>query len=85
MRNRTGDTVADENILAGMTTEQADADITAREAKVEQLEATLKVAKDNLKAAQRERKHLDEPAADAAASGVDANAGAAEASGKVGG
>jgi chromosome segregation ATPase len=50
--------MADENILAGMTPEQADADITAREGKVEQLEATLKTAKDNLRAAQRERKQL---------------------------
>lgn len=50
--------MADENILAGMTPQQADEDIARREAAVERLEATLKVAKDNLKAARNERKQL---------------------------
>lgn len=72
--------MADENILAGMTTEQADADIAAREAKVEQLEATLRVAKDNLEAARVEREQLA-PGRE----GTAAQAGQAEASGKVGG
>lgn len=76
--------MADENILAGMTAEQADEDIARREAKVEQLEATLRIAKDNLRAAQRERKTLSEPAAADGVDGVEAGADAAEASGKVG-
>lgn len=77
--------MADENILAGMTAEQADEDIARREAKVELLEATLKAARDNLKAARAERKRLDEPAPPATdGNGTRAGAGAAEATGKVG-
>jgi multidrug resistance efflux pump len=75
--------MADGSILAGFTPEQADADIAARERKVEQLESTLRLAKDDLKAAKAERKHLDDPAA-AAGDGVKAAAGAAEASGEAG-
>jgi multidrug resistance efflux pump len=68
--------VADENILAGMTAEQADADIAAREAKVEQLEATLRGAKDNLKAARGGAEALDEVAQAASGlPGVEAGAG----------
>jgi multidrug resistance efflux pump len=74
--------MADGGILAGFTPEQADADIAARERKVEQLEATLKLAKDDLKAAKAERKTLDDPGA--GGDGTQARAGAAEASGKVG-
>jgi hypothetical protein len=73
--------MADDNILAGMTAAQADADITARQAKIEQLEVTLKGAKENLKAALKERKQLDEPAATPAGNGVAAAAGTAEAQG----
>jgi multidrug resistance efflux pump len=78
--------VADDNILAGMTAEQADADIATREAKVEQLEATLKTAKDNLKAAKAERKHLEEPAftADDFDRALNASAGTAKGSGEAG-
>jgi multidrug resistance efflux pump len=74
--------MADGSIVAGMTAEQADADIAARERKVEQLEATLKLAKDDLRQARSERKRLDEPAP-AAGDGVEADAGAAVASGRV--
>jgi multidrug resistance efflux pump len=72
--------VADDNILAGMTAEQADADIAARQAKIQQLEATLKGAKENLKAAQKERQQLDELAGPSG-DGVVATAGTAEAEG----
>lgn len=75
----------DSNILAGMTAEQADADIQARQAKIEQLEATLKGAKENLKAALKERKQLDERPAVAADGGVQAHADVAEAQGEGGG
>lgn len=76
--------MADSNILAGMTAEQADADIAVREAKVAQLEATLKAAKDNLKAAKQERKTLAAPvAAEEGGETVEAQAGAAEGSGEA--
>jgi multidrug resistance efflux pump len=81
----------DENILAGMTGEQADADIARREAKVERLEATLRTAKDNLKAARSERRHLEEPTrTPPALTAVDfdralnASAGTAKGSGEAG-
>lgn len=93
--------MADENILAGMTPEQADADIAAREGKVEQLEATLAAARDNLDAARAERDQLERrpfdgvevvaglnyrAAADVSdGNGTAAQPGVAEASGKVGG
>jgi multidrug resistance efflux pump len=76
--------MADGHIVAGMTATQADADIARREAKIEQLEATLKLAKADLKQARSEREHLDDHTPAVGSDGVDANAGAAEASGKVG-
>lgn len=76
--------MVDENILAGFTPEQADADIAARQAKVDALEETLAVARDNLAAAKTERKHLEDPPAPANGAGTRAGAGAAEASGKAG-
>jgi multidrug resistance efflux pump len=73
----------DTNILAGMTPEQADADIAAREAAIERLEATLKGAKDNLKAAKAERKTLQEPQVEQGGESVKAQAGIAEGSGEA--
>lgn len=51
--------MGDENILAGMTTVEADADIAARQAKVDLLEKTLEIARDNLAAARNERKVME--------------------------
>ena len=53
--------MTDQNPLAGLTGDQADDAIAALEAKIDQLEETVKAAKAELKARKAARKQLVDP------------------------
>lgn len=75
--------MSDSNPLAGLTSDQADEAISRLAEKVDQLKESLKVASEHLKEMRAARKTHTGPG-DNGAVGVEARAGLADASGKVG-